>query len=344
MSVDVGVVIPSRNRWPLLRTAIAGALAQEHVDVQIIVVDDGSTDCTPHELAAVTDSRVQVLRLAAQEGVSTARNLGLERVTAEWVAFLDDDDVWAPGHLAAMLDAARISELDPERVGLVFSGHLDVDRARCLIGVSHAESASDVLQGFREGVNLIGGPSRVVLRTDAVREAGGFDTRLSTLADWDLWVRVAALWEVVRCPDLLVAYMHHAGNMHQDVDLFLSELAVLQESHGRDLRRRESLTGSRIPFCVAEVYRSGGRRICAARWYVESFRARGDRRDLGRAAGVLLGERVIEMSRLSNRRVPDPSVGHWLWQVREGEYATPRGLPTVTSTQPDSQIAGNVLR
>ena len=124
---EVAVVIPSRNRWQFLRTALASALAQRGVDVGVVVVDDGSIGRTPGELGALHDERVQVLRRERPEGVSAARNLGLVHVTAPWVAFLDDDDVWAPRHLSAMLDAVRVSELDPERVGLVFSGHLDVD-------------------------------------------------------------------------------------------------------------------------------------------------------------------------------------------------------------------------
>jgi hypothetical protein len=102
----VGVVIPSRDRWPFLRTAVASALAQAEVDVRVVVVDDGSTDATPAELRAVRDPRMRVIRLERTEGVSRARNAGLAHVDAPWVAFLDDDDVWAPRHLSAMLAAA----------------------------------------------------------------------------------------------------------------------------------------------------------------------------------------------------------------------------------------------
>ena len=109
--------------------------------MSVVVVDDGSTGRTPGELRALQDERVRVLRLPRPEGVSAARNLGLVHVTAPWVAFLDDDDVWAPSHLSAMLDAIRVSELDPERVGLVFSGHLDVDADRHVTNVSPAPPA-----------------------------------------------------------------------------------------------------------------------------------------------------------------------------------------------------------
>src|SRR4029453_19265909 len=87
---SVAVVIPTRDRWPLLRTAVASALAQEDVEAQVVVVDDGSADETAGELQAVSDPRLLVLRHDRPRGVSAARNLGLSRVTATWVAFLDD--------------------------------------------------------------------------------------------------------------------------------------------------------------------------------------------------------------------------------------------------------------
>ena len=135
---SVAVVIPTRDRWPLLRTAVASALAQEDVDAQVVVVDDGSVDETARELEAVSDPRLLVLHHDRPRGVSAARNLGLSRVTATWVAFLDDDDVWAPRYLASMLDAARVSELDAERVGLVYSGQLLLALTRA--GVSREQA------------------------------------------------------------------------------------------------------------------------------------------------------------------------------------------------------------
>jgi glycosyltransferase involved in cell wall biosynthesis len=331
---EIAVVIPSRDRWPLLRTAIAGALAQQDVDVQVIVVDDGSTDQTAAELAALDDARLLVLRNDRPQGVAAARNLGLAHVTAPWVAFLDDDDVWAPGYLASMIGAIRTCELAPERVGLVFSGHIDVDRDRRLTSVSPAEPADAIREGLKR-FNLVGGPSRVVLDTEVVREVGGFDVDLSIVADWDLWVRIVAEHEVVRSPEILVGYMRHPGNMHLDADRLLDEITALQRKHGwqRGATRRP-LPNDTMAFHIAATYRANGRRFRAARWYLRSFRARGVRRDLGRAVGVVLGERLIELSGLRERTIVEPSFGDWLEQVNEAERATTSGLPTLDGVHP----------
>jgi hypothetical protein len=331
-SVGVAVVIPTRDRWPLLRTAVASALAQEDVDAQVVVVDDGSVDETAGELEAVSDPRLLVLHHDRPRGVSAARNLGLSRVTATWVAFLDDDDVWAPRYLASMLDAARVPELDAERVGLVYSGHLVVDGEREVILISPAPPLSDV-QGRMHTFNFIGCPSRVVLRTQAARDVGGFDTGLSILADWDMWVRVMATTSCVRCPEVFVAYMLHARAMHLDGDALLDELAVLQRKHGweRDLR----MPGDMLPSFVAEAYRAGGRRLRAAWWYLRAFRTQRTPRDLGRAVGMLLGERMIALSGLRERIEIDPSVGTWLEGIRRAERSTRRGLPEMPAVRRD---------
>jgi glycosyltransferase involved in cell wall biosynthesis len=327
---SVAVVIPTRDRWPLLRTAVASALAQEHVDAQVVVVDDGSVDETAGELQAVSDPRLLVLRHDRPRGVSAARNLGLSRVTAGWVAFLDDDDVWAPRYLASMLDAAGAAE--HEQVGLVYSGHLVVDREREVVGISPAPPLSDV-QGRMHTFNFIGCPSRVVLRTQAARDVGGFDRGLSILADWDMWVRVMATTSCVRCPEVFVAYMLHARAMHLDGDALLDELAALQRKHGweRDLR----LPGDMLPSFVAEAYRARGRRLRAARWYLRAFRTQRTPRDLGRAVGMLLGERMIAMSGLRERIEIDPSVGTWLEGIRRAERSTRMGLPEMPAVRRD---------
>jgi glycosyltransferase involved in cell wall biosynthesis len=319
-----------------MRTALASALAQKDVDAQVIVVDDGSTDRTATELRALDDARVQVLRHDRSEGVSAARNLGLTHVAAPWVAFLDDDDVWAPRYLAAMLGAVRTAEPDNDDVGLVYSGHLTVDHERRLTGVSQAPPAQAVRDGM-DRFNFVGCPSRVVLRTDAVREVGGFDGRLAVIADWDLWVRVIARHGFVCCPDLLVGYMLHPGNMHLDADRLLDELAVMQVKHGwgRGLLQ----PGDMLPAYVAAAYRAGGRRFRAARWYLRSFRVQGTPRDLGRAVGMLLGERLITLLRLRQPTTVDPSLGQWLEPVREAERATTRGLPALAVRRRDDAPA-----
>src|SRR5438128_8506232 len=99
MSNDVTVVVPTKDRRQVLDVALRSILAQEGVDVRVVVVDDGSSDGTAAWLADL-DPRVEVVRHDTPTGAAAARNDGLDRVTTDWGAFCDDDDVWAPTKLA----------------------------------------------------------------------------------------------------------------------------------------------------------------------------------------------------------------------------------------------------
>jgi glycosyltransferase involved in cell wall biosynthesis len=307
------------------------------VCVSVIVVDDGSTEA-PVDVDALHDERVRMLRDDWPAGVATARNRGLAHVTAPWVAFLDDDDVWAPDYLSTALDAIAASRLDRGRVGLVYSGHLDLDSRHEVTAVSRAAPAASIRAGL-ERMNLVGCPSRVLLSTTAVRTAGGFDPRFSILADWDLWVRVVARYEVVRNDELLVGYTHHAANMHRNAEGLIAEFRLLRQKYGwGPAKSRDAVFGDLLPAYVAAAHRANGQRLRAARWYVRSYRSRGAPRDLGRAVGALLGERVVRFSRLGRRPTVDPALGRWLDAVHAVDRTAPTGRATFAGPRRDSRV------
>ena len=198
---EVSVVIATRDRPAFLVQAVASALAQE-VALEVLVVDDASSGAAP----AFADARVRVHRRARQGGAGRARNDALALARGRWVAFLDDDDLMAPGRLSTHLDHVG-------QAGFSFCGQLLVDPARRVTGALPAPRAEGLAGRLRAG-SLIGGPSAVVARTALVREAGGFREDLFALGDWDLWLRLAVRAPAVALPELLVAYTVHPENMH----------------------------------------------------------------------------------------------------------------------------------
>ena len=105
--MEVSVIVPTRNRSALLAMTLRSVLRQRDVDLEVIVVDDASTDDTPRVLAALTDTRVRVIRHAMPSGVAAARNHAAAETQADWLAFIDDDDLWAPEKLLCQLQAAQ---------------------------------------------------------------------------------------------------------------------------------------------------------------------------------------------------------------------------------------------
>src|SRR5258706_1293880 len=118
MSAKVSVIIPTFERVALLREAVESALAQTHPDLEVVVVDDGSSDGTPELVAGIAarDARVRYER-QPNAGAAAARNTGLAASSGDFVAFLDSDDSWAPWHLSLMLAGL---ERYPE-AGLIWS-------------------------------------------------------------------------------------------------------------------------------------------------------------------------------------------------------------------------------
>src|ERR1043166_827555 len=99
-SMTVSVVIPTYNRAHTVRDAVRSVLAQRYRDLELIVVDDGSTDDTAARLAAVSDPRLRVI-MGRHAGVSAARNLGVSKASGNLISFLDSDDLWHPDKLTA---------------------------------------------------------------------------------------------------------------------------------------------------------------------------------------------------------------------------------------------------
>jgi glycosyltransferase involved in cell wall biosynthesis len=274
---DVSVVIPTRNRWPFLSRTLVSALAQEGVALEVVVVDDGSDDQTPERLGAVADARLRVFRHERSLGVARARNTGIEEARGAWIAFLDDDDTWSPAKLRTQLDALR-----RDRAVFAYASAVHVDEAGNVVAVEAAPEPDALVPRLLTSENpMPAGCSNVVAAGDVLRRLGGFDERLFHLADWDLWLRLAASGTAVACPEVLVAYLKHAGNMLTvaDRDIF-GEFAYLSAKHrGEGAARGLRFDGVALSRWVASGHRRAGRRREAARAYLRgalAFRCPGN--------------------------------------------------------------------
>lgn len=255
------VVVPTRNRRTLLARTLATVLGQEAVDVEVIVVDEASDDDTPEWLAALDDPRVVVVRHEAPLGVAQARNAGLARASAPWVAFVDDDDLWAPTRLSAQLDALA----SRENAAWAFGGAVIVDAA-LTIRAAQRVAAPERFLPLLLGHNVVpGGASGVLAATPAVRALGGFDPELRIMADWDLWIRLALESPPATVDRPLVAYVLHGANMTSEPAGFRRELAYIRDKH-REARaeRGVELNDRGWSEWLAEVQRRSGLRLAPA--------------------------------------------------------------------------------
>ena len=272
----------------MLRDAIASALGQKSVTLEVIAIVDGSTDDTTDFLRGLSDPRVRFIRNEQPRGVSVARNQGITAARGEWVAFLDDDDVWAPEKLALQLSAAAH---DPASV-IGYTGSVYIDAAGAVIEHRRTPEPRELVRGLIR-TNLIGGPSSVIARASTLQDVGGFDPRFSTLADWDLWLRLCERGVAFVSPQVLVGYRIHDTNMHTaGVAGLRRELRDLRRKH-KDLAKSHSerVGGAEFSLWLVRRYRESDRRIDAAREYVALAVAQRRIRHLARAGIMLAGPR-----------------------------------------------------
>ena len=180
----VSVIIPTLNRRDLVCQAVASVLAQHDASLEVIVVDDGSTDGTRAALQAF-GGRV---RYAYQptRGVSAARNCGVALATGTWLAFLDSDDLWRRAKLARQLAYhARNPMLRVSQTGEIWIRN-GVRVNPCL---HHQKPAGDIFAPSL--ARCVVSPSAVMLHRDLFAALGGFDEGLPACEDYDLWLRLS---------------------------------------------------------------------------------------------------------------------------------------------------------
>jgi glycosyltransferase involved in cell wall biosynthesis len=206
----ISVIIPAYNQAAFLPQAIESVLGQTYPHLEVIVVDDGSTDDTSVAARSFTDPRIRVLH-QANRGLSAARNTGLSASHGAYLTFLDSDDVFLPEKLEIL---ARELEQHPE-AGLAAGQAIPVDENGRRVGRIFDRGLPE-----EAGRLLLGNPlhvGSVLLRRGWQEKAGLFDETLRSYEDWDLWLRLARAGCPMRWVSLPVAlYRFHPSQMTRE--------------------------------------------------------------------------------------------------------------------------------
>ncbi|MCB1018428.1 MAG: glycosyltransferase [Acidobacteria bacterium] len=205
----VSVVIPTYNRRPLLAEALASVWAQTFDDLEVIVVDDGSTDDTRSYLDSLAEPRLRILA-GPHRGASAATNTGIRAARGELIAHLDSDDVWLPDMLATEVAAL---DQDPG-AGLVYARARLTDLALNPLPVTHGLPLRFPDDAYKSMLyEDCTCHNTVVARREVFDVVGLYDETLRSSLDWDIWLRFARRRRFVFVDQVTVLYRQHEGNM-----------------------------------------------------------------------------------------------------------------------------------
>ena len=239
----VSVITPTYNRAHILKRAIDSAMGQTLTDFEIIVCDDASTDSTTEVVKSIDDKRIVYLRRETNSGYCTLpRNDALKVAQGKYVAYLDDDDVWTPGHLK---DTVSLLE-EKEEIGMVYSA------SRGISGQGEGVISKDFNLSDLKRHNYIT-VSSVVHRRECIDRAGYFDERLPYFEDWDLWLRIALEYKVKHIPEVSSVYHIHPGS----ISLAPDKKEVIETTRQEIIRKYEDAVPSYPKILIIQPYAIG---------------------------------------------------------------------------------------
>lgn len=242
------------NSAAYLYRSVSSALGQTFQNIELIVVDDGSTDNSMETLENINDPRLKVIK-QNNRGVCAARNRGLNEATGDYIAFLDADDSWSPVCMEKLYSSLESSQ----DAALSYCGWQNV-------GLPGGRGEPYIPPDY-EGT----GKLQYLLRTcpwpihaaltrkSAIKEAGGFDESLSHAEDFKMWLQIALFHRIVRVPEVLAFYHFHGGvqankdyaksalshwsvqmeflECHPDIAREMDDKLIRQLTHGELLKR-----------------------------------------------------------------------------------------------------------
>lgn len=206
----ISIVLPTYNRANVIGKSIESVLNQTYQNLELIIVDDGSTDDTEEIVCAFKDNRIRYHRLEQNSGVSQARNIGVALAENDLVALEDSDDLWFPTKLEKQM---QYWNLHPEFSMIYCPYEMEVDKSLLITpsGLPREELEGNILRNllFR---NSIGAPT-ILFKKEAFIECGGFDPAFKSLEDWDFAIRFAKKNQIGFLNEVLVRASHSTGGI-----------------------------------------------------------------------------------------------------------------------------------
>lgn len=241
-SPTVSIVLPTFNRGNILRRTVDSVLALDEEPFELIIVDDGSTDGTRHELEGLRDPRISIVALEHNSGANVARNTGISAARAPYIAFLDSDDTFLPGRLRQPLQILR----GHTHIGMVLSAFTTEKATKTTVFPmpQRVHTGRDMLRLVARRV-IQPTTSGLTVRRDILHAVGGFDPTLKRMQDSDLVMRLAQKTMAATIAEPLWHKRWQHDGISSSRDTYLPALLDLIARHaiyrGEELETRDYL-------------------------------------------------------------------------------------------------------
>jgi glycosyltransferase involved in cell wall biosynthesis len=239
----VSVVIPTYNRAYIVDHAIKSVLSQTYRDLELIVVDDGSTDNTEQIVREGGDHRIRYLRHEKNQGMSAARNTGIRASSGEYIAFQDSDDVWVPEKLQKQMEV--FGSL-PGKVGVVYSGLLRINNGNKRY-IPYKKNIK--VDGFIHDVFLdscLTNLPTAVVRKSCFEKSGMFDEYLFGLEDMELFFRISKFYEFKFLKETLVFSHLLPDSISFNIDALIKSSTFILDKYFKEFSKKKGRLSKRF--------------------------------------------------------------------------------------------------
>jgi glycosyltransferase involved in cell wall biosynthesis len=275
--------------------------------LEVIVIDEASTDDTPAVIAAFGDSRVRIIRNARPVRVAAARNQGAAEARGQWLSFLDDDDLWAPDKLVLQIRAAREANAD-----WAYSGAVVIDDHERFVTAQYPVPTASVRAALLRYNAIPGGGSNILVRRSTWQQAGPFVSRMSPTEDWDMCHRLAKHGAAACVDRPSVARRIHTTNATLEIADVVRGAKLIETVH------QTRLDWARLHRWMAHSCLRSGRRRAALGHFVRAALLHGDITGVASELSAILRQRIVRRAP-RERPSDDPwrvAASHWIEELR----------------------------
>ena len=225
-STLISVIIPVYNGEKTIRETIDSVIKQTFDNFELIVINDGSTDSTLDIVNSIQDSRIKVFSYD-NAGQSASRNWGISLAKGEYISFIDADDLWTPDKLESQLQALQ----ENPQAAVAYSWTDWIDEAGEPWGRGIHISESGDVYGKLLLNDFVANGSNVLIKSEALKEVGGFETSLIPAEDWDMWIRLASRYHFVVVPSPQILYRVYTSSCSGNIwKMESSSLRIIEKA------------------------------------------------------------------------------------------------------------------